>query len=82
MSVSFLAGIIFAVRAALGLNPWAYVGYAILAELLVIWALRPNIERLLKGGERLVGWRARKKTTMEEHQKSGPETGLSETEDS
>lgn len=81
MSVSLLAGIIFAVRAALGLNPWAYVGYAILAELLVICALRPNIERLLKGDERLVGWRARKKT-MEEHQKPGPETGLSETEDS
>jgi glycerol-3-phosphate acyltransferase PlsY len=60
MSVSFLAGIIFAIRAALGLDPWAYVGYAILAELLVIWALQPNIKRLLKGDERLVGWRARK----------------------
>ncbi|MCK5634744.1 MAG: glycerol-3-phosphate acyltransferase [Anaerolineales bacterium] len=73
LSVSFLAGIIFAVRAALGLGPWAYVGYAILVELLVIWALRPNIARLFKGDERLVGWRARRRI-QEENLKSRQET--------
>ena len=26
----------------------------------LIWALRPNIKRLLEGNERLVGWRARR----------------------
>ena len=76
ISVSFMAGIIFTIRAALGLGPWAYVGYAIMAELIVIWALRPNIARLLKGDERLVGWRARKKI-QDDHL---DETG--ETEDS
>ncbi len=80
MSVSFLAGIIFAIRAALGLDPWAYVGYAILAELLVIWALQPNIKRLMNGDERLVGWRARKQI-KDEHVESGEETGLIEAED-
>ena len=81
MSVSFLAGIIFAIRAALGLGPWAYVGYAIMAELLVIWALRPNIKRLLKGDERLVGWRARKNNQEEQHESSRQETELTESED-
>lgn len=81
MSVSFLAGVIFAVRAALGLGPWAYVGYAILAELLVIWALLPNIERLFKGDERLVGWRARRRI-HEEHITSKQETGLADSEES
>jgi glycerol-3-phosphate acyltransferase PlsY len=81
MSVSFLAGIIFAIRAALGLGPWAYVGYAILAELIVIWALRPNIKRLLKGDERLVGWRARNKI-KEDHEKAQEETDLTESEES
>lgn len=81
MSVSFLAGIIFAVRAALGLGPWAYVGYAILAEVLVIWALRPNIERLLKGDERLVGWRARKRI-HEDHLNTKQETGSPKSEES
>jgi len=76
ISVSFMAGIIFTIRTALGLGPWAYVGYAIMAELIVIWALRPNIARLLKGDERLVGWRARKKI-QDDHL---DETG--ETEDS
>jgi len=73
MSVSFLAGIIFTIRAALGLGPWAYVGYAILVELLVIWALLPNIQRLIKGDERLVGWRASRKI-REEHMESRQET--------
>jgi glycerol-3-phosphate acyltransferase PlsY len=81
MSVSFLAGIIFAIRAALGLGPWAYVGYAILAELLVIWALRPNIKRLLKGDERLVGWRARKRI-HEDHLNTKQETGSPKSEES
>ena len=81
MSVSFLAGIIFAIRAALGLGPWAYVGYAILAELIVIWALRPNIKRLLNGDERLVGWRARNKIKVD-HEKAQQETDLTESEES
>jgi glycerol-3-phosphate acyltransferase PlsY len=66
MSVALIALIIFAVRAALGLGPWLYVLYGVLAELLLIWALRPNIRRLLNGTERLVGWRARRRQDRDE----------------
>lgn len=61
MSIALAAVLIFAVRAFLGASPWVYVLYGFLAELLLIWALRPNIHRLLQGNERLVGWRARRK---------------------
>jgi hypothetical protein len=46
---------ILGVRAALGLAPWEYVLYGVLAEGLLIWALRPNIKRLLAGTERRHG---------------------------
>jgi glycerol-3-phosphate acyltransferase PlsY len=60
LSVPLLAGILFAWRAALGIGPWAYVLFAVLVEIIVAWALRPNIKRLIRGEERLVGWRAKK----------------------
>jgi len=60
MSVALIALIIFAIRAALGLSPWHYVVFGLLAEFLLMWALRPNIKRLLNGTERLQGWRARR----------------------
>ena len=60
MSVALIAAIIFAIRAAAGSSPWLYVLYGVAAELLLMWALRPNIRRLLKGNERVVGWRARR----------------------
>lgn len=59
MSLPIIAIIIFIVRAAMGLSPWIYVLYGVLAELLLLWALRPNIKRLIDGTERLVGWRAK-----------------------
>lgn len=59
MSVGLMSTIIFAVRAALGLSPWEYAIYGLLAEVLLVWALRPNIKRLLNGTERLHGWRAK-----------------------
>ena len=50
-----IAGVIvaiFAARAALGHGPVEYVWYALGATTLVLYALRPNIERLLKGKEK------------------------------
>ena len=41
----------FAIRAALGFGPWLDVLYGVLTGLTVAWALRPNIERLIKGTE-------------------------------
>jgi glycerol-3-phosphate acyltransferase PlsY len=61
LSVPALAMIIFAYRAWIGASPWEYIVYGILAEILLIIALRPNIIRLIHGTERLVGWRARGK---------------------
>jgi len=52
--------IIFFVRAIMGLSPRAYVFYGVLAEILLVWALRPNIKRLREGSERLHGWRAKR----------------------
>jgi glycerol-3-phosphate acyltransferase PlsY len=61
LSIPILAGIIFAIRASLGIASWGYVIFAIGAELLILWSLRPNLQRLARGEERLVGWRARRK---------------------
>lgn len=55
MAVALFAIIVFAVYAAQGILPWWYVLYGVGAELLLIWALRPNIKKLLAGQERVVG---------------------------
>lgn len=55
MSVAFVAIVVFAVRAWLGLSPWSYVMYGILAGVLLLWALRPNLQKLMNGTERVVG---------------------------
>jgi glycerol-3-phosphate acyltransferase PlsY len=59
ISAALIAIIIFAVRASLGLSPWVYMLYGVFALLIVLWALRPNLRRLVEGKERLHGWRAR-----------------------
>ena len=61
MSMGVLSTLIFGVRAYLGLSPWWYAAYGLLAEVLLLWALRPNIRRLRNGTERMVGWRARRR---------------------
>ncbi len=60
MGVPLIAAVVFGIRAWMGLSPWTYVFYLLIVEALVLWALRPNIRRLLDGTERGVGWRARK----------------------
>ncbi|HPH94395.1 MAG TPA: glycerol-3-phosphate acyltransferase [Anaerolineaceae bacterium] len=59
MSIAFFSIVIFTVRALMGLSPWEYAIGSLGAELLLVWALRPNIKRLIQGNERLVGWRVR-----------------------
>jgi len=61
MSVALFAILVFAIRAAQGLSPWSYVWYGVFAEILLVWALRPNIQKLFSGNERVVnlslhGW--------------------------
>jgi glycerol-3-phosphate acyltransferase PlsY len=60
LSVPMVALIVFIIRAIMGISPWVYVLYGVLAEIILIWALRPNIKRLIHGTERVVGWRAKK----------------------
>lgn len=59
ISVALIATLIFAYRAWIGVGPWQYILYGIFAEILLLWALRPNIKRLSNGNERLTGFRAR-----------------------
>jgi len=54
MSVALAIAIIFAVRAATLGEPWAYALYGVLAEVLLMWSLRPNLRKLVAGTERVV----------------------------
>jgi acyl phosphate:glycerol-3-phosphate acyltransferase len=58
MSVAFIAIVVFAYRAWIGASSWVYVLYGVLAELILLYALRPNLVRLREGNERLHGLRS------------------------
>jgi glycerol-3-phosphate acyltransferase PlsY len=58
LSLGLTCIIIFTVRAVAGASSWAYVAFGAAAEILLVIALRENIQRLIQGNERLVGWRA------------------------
>jgi len=60
ISVALISTLVFAYRAWLGLNPWQYALYGLLALITLAWTLRPNIKRLIEGNERIVGFRAKK----------------------
>lgn len=66
MAIGLVVIIAFAIRVSLGLQEPIDIWYGILAEILLLWALRPNIKKLFAGQERVVkfslnGWlRARK----------------------
>ena len=72
MAVALFATIIFAVRASQGLMPWMDIWYGVGAEILLMWALRPNLKKLFEGNERIVkyslhGWlRARKEKKFDD----------------
>ncbi|MBI5828526.1 MAG: glycerol-3-phosphate acyltransferase, partial [Chloroflexi bacterium] len=61
MSVGLVATLVFAVRAAYFGAPWEYVLFGLLTFVLQVWALRPNITRLMNGTERMIGWRAKRR---------------------
>lgn len=66
MTIGIVVTIVFAIRVALGFQQPTDIWYGIIAELLLLWALRPNIRKLFAGQERVVkfslnGWlRARR----------------------
>jgi glycerol-3-phosphate acyltransferase PlsY len=66
MAIGLIVTVVFAVYSWQGLLEPVNIWYGVIAELFLIWALRPNIKKLLAGNERVVkfslnGWlRARK----------------------
>lgn len=66
LTVGLAIIILFAIRASLDLMPWINVLYGLVAEVILIWALRPNIQKIFAGTERVIsislaGWlRSRK----------------------
>jgi glycerol-3-phosphate acyltransferase PlsY len=54
ITIALLVPIVFALRAWLGNAPWDYLIHGVGTLLLTIWALRPNIRRLLAGCERRI----------------------------
>lgn len=71
MVVGLVVTIVFAIRAGLGLQDPTDIWYGVISELLLLWALRPNIQKLLSGNERVIkyslnGWlRSRKELKAE-----------------
>jgi glycerol-3-phosphate acyltransferase PlsY len=65
LSVALVSTVLFAYRAWLGLSPWQYTIYGLLAFLALAWSLRPNIKRLMEGNERVVGLRAKRQKTTQ-----------------
>jgi glycerol-3-phosphate acyltransferase PlsY len=53
LSVALFATIVFAIGAFQGM-PWVNVLYGLAAEVLLLWALRPNLRKLVRGQERVV----------------------------
>jgi glycerol-3-phosphate acyltransferase PlsY len=61
--------IVFAYRYLAGIDATlAYLAGSVVAGLVVTWALRPNIKRVLNGTERLVGPRAKRRNQREAKQ--------------
>ena len=69
LSMAAVTIIIFAYRYFAGIDvTLAYLAGSIVAGLVVTWALRPNIKRVMNGTERLVGRRAKRRAQQEAKQ--------------
>lgn len=69
LSMAVVTIVIFAYRFLTGIDATsAYLAGSIAAGLVVTWALRPNIRRVLNGTERLVGPRAKRREQREAKQ--------------
>jgi glycerol-3-phosphate acyltransferase PlsY len=71
MAIGLVVTVVFAIYSAQGILEPVNIWYGVIAELFLIWALRPNIKKLLAGNERVVkfslnGWlKARKDARVE-----------------
>jgi len=55
LAIGLVLILVFAFQGLQGNLPSIYIWYGIVAETLLIWALRPNIKKLLAGNERVIG---------------------------
>lgn len=60
IAAAFVIVIVLVYRAVYSGTPWQYGIYGLLTLLIVVYALRPNIKRLIEGTERRVGLFAKK----------------------
>ena len=73
MAIGLVVTIVFAFYSWRGFLEPVNIWYGVIAELFLLWSLRPNIKKLLAGNERVVkfslnGWlRARKEARAESH---------------
>jgi glycerol-3-phosphate acyltransferase PlsY len=67
VSFSLIIIAIMAVRWYLHQGPWEYITYGVGALCICLWALRPNLKRLLSGTERIHGWRAKRLKQQNDH---------------
>jgi glycerol-3-phosphate acyltransferase PlsY len=51
LTIAAVIPVTLAARACTGYSPWAHVAYGLVAAVAVVWALRPNIKRLIAGTE-------------------------------
>ena len=71
MLMGLIIAIVFAIRFFIGIDPTlAYALAGLMTFAIVMWALRPNIGRIMRGEERLVGPRARRKARQQQEAES------------
>jgi glycerol-3-phosphate acyltransferase PlsY len=58
ISIAFFSLVIFLFNAIQGVGPWQNLAFSVAALAIVIYTLRPNLQRLMNGTERTVGLRA------------------------
>lgn len=74
MAIGLVVTIVFALYSWQGVLEPVNIWYGVIAELFLLWALRPNIKKLLAGNERVVkfslhGWLKARKQAQAESQK-------------
>lgn len=77
LAMSAVIPVFFAVLYFGGVAPYdttlAYITGGVIAAAIIAWSLRPNIRRLLRGEERIVGPRARRRRRAEESSEESAE---------
>jgi glycerol-3-phosphate acyltransferase PlsY len=69
ISIALFSFIILLNRAITNQGPWEYVLYGVSTLIIVLYALRPNLQRLKEGTERAVGLRAYLQKKLENQEK-------------